>query len=104
MDKKQVFKNWLRYLLCFFVIIGSSFLLSNVLSVIFQKQLSSRFFEWSTFLIIIAGFLINIFISIFKLKKKYPIYNWFLWYYIIIQVLFCVFVFIRMLFNINQYP
>ena len=40
----------------------------------------------------------------FTPKKKYPIYDWFLWYYIIIQVLFCVFMFIRMLFNINQYP
>lgn len=90
MFEKQVFKNWLRYLLCFITLVCGCFLLSSIPSIFFSKQLSNQVLEWITFLFVLVGFLSNILISIFKLKKKYPIPRGFFWFYISIQVWFCI--------------
>lgn len=94
---KQSLKIGLRYFLSTVASVGSCFLLASFLPTLFRGYLSDIFIEWIIFLFMLTGFSINLYISIFKLKKKFPVSNGVFGYYIFVQILFCFIVFFSVL-------
>ena len=94
MFDKQKFFNWLKpgiwYTVATFCTVGISFILASFVPTFFGKYLSTIAIEWITFLLMLIGFSLNIYIDIFKLKKKFSIGKGVFWYFIFAQILFCV--------------
>lgn len=87
MTDKQMFKNWLRYLLCFFIFVLGCSLLSCAFCSYFGMYFVRRDRALIMEFIILTGFLLNLLICVFKLRKKYPIPQWAFNFYVVIHVL-----------------
>ena len=101
MFDKQKFLYWLKpgiwYTVATFCTVGISFILASFVPTFFGKYLSTIAIEWITFLLMLIGFSLNIYIDIFKLKKKFSVSNGVFWYCVFAQILFCVIHFLMVL-------